>query len=54
MKEYFIYYVQVLNQQHKFQEKVLDLSSNKILNIDDLNTYYLTSPLFENINIKFS
>jgi hypothetical protein len=54
IKEYFIYYLQILNQQQKLQDKVLDLSSNKILNIHDLNISHLTIAIFENINIKFS
>lgn len=54
IKEYFIYYLQILNQQQKLQDKVLDLSSNKILNIHDLNISHLTIAVFENINIKFS
>jgi len=44
----------VLNQQHKLRDKVIDLSSNKILNIQDLNTSHLNIAVFESIDIKFS
>ena len=54
IKEYFIHYLQVLNKQQKLQDKVLDLSSNKILNIHDLNTSHLNIAVFENLDIKFS
>jgi len=43
-----------LNQQQKLQNKVLDLSSNDILDIYDLNTSHLNIAVFESINIKFT
>ena len=54
IKEYFIHYLQLLNQQHKLHDKVLDLSSNKILNIHDLNTSHLSIAGFESIDIQFT
>ena len=54
MKEYFIHYLQVLNQQQKLQDKVIDLSSNKILDIYDLNTSHLNIAVFESLDIKFT
>jgi hypothetical protein len=54
IKEYFIYYLQVFREQQKLQDKVLDLSSNKILDIYDLKTSHLNIALFENIDVKFS
>jgi hypothetical protein len=54
MKEYFIDYLQVLNQQQKLQDKVIDLSSNKILDIYDLNTSHLNIAVFESLDIKFT
>ena len=54
IKEHFIQYLQVLNQQHKLRDKVIDISSNKILNIQDLNTSHLNIAVFENIDIKFT
>ena len=37
IKEYFIQYLKVLYQEGKLQDKVLDLSSNKVLPITNLN-----------------
>ena len=54
IKEYFIHYLKVFNQQQKIKDKVLDLSSNKLLNLYDLNTSDLTIAVFENLDIKFS
>ena len=54
MKEFFIRYLQFLNQRQKLQDKVLDLSSNKILDIHHLNTSHFNIAVFENINIKFN
>ena len=54
MKEYFSQYFQLLQQQGKLQDKVLDLSSNKILNIQNLNTSHLNIAVFESIDIKFT
>jgi len=54
MKEYFIHYLQLLNQQHKLRDKVIDLSSNKSLSIHDLNTNHLNIAVFETIDIQFT
>lgn len=54
IKQYFIHYIKVLNKQQKLQDKVLDLSYNKLLNINDLNISNLTIAVFENLHIKFS
>ena len=54
IKQYFIYYLQILNQQFKLRDKVLDLSSNNILHIQDLNTSHLNIVVFENLDIKFT
>jgi len=43
-----------LNQQQKRRNQVLDISSNKILNIQDLNTSHSTIIVFENVDIKFT
>ena len=54
MKEYFIHYLQLLNQQYKLHDKVLDLSSNHMIDIHDLNTSHLSIARFESIDIKFT
>jgi len=54
IKEYFIHYLQLLNEQQKLQDRFLDLSSNKILDIYDLKTSHLNIAGFERIDIKFS
>ena len=54
IKDHFIHYLQVLNQQHKLRDKVIDLSSNKIFNIQDLNTSHLNIAVFESTDIKFT
>jgi sRNA-binding regulator protein Hfq len=54
IKEEFIYYIKVLKDKQKLQNKVLDLSSNQLLDIDDLNISHLTIGLFEHLDIKFS
>jgi len=53
IKKYFIHYLKLLHQEGKLQDKFLDLSSNKLLQITDLNTQYLQIAVFENIKIKF-
>jgi hypothetical protein len=53
IKEHFISYLQVLNRQHKLRDKVIDISSNKILNIQDLNISHLKIAVFERIDIQF-
>ena len=54
IKEYFIHYLQLLNQQQKLQDKVIDLSSNQSLKIHHLNISHLNIAVFENIDIKFT
>ena len=53
IKEYFIQYLKIFHKEGKLQDKVLDLSSNKVLQITDLNSSYLQIAVFENINVKF-
>jgi len=53
IKEYFIQYLKVLYQEGKFQDKVLDLSSNKVLPITNLNSSYSQIAVFENIKVQF-
>ena len=54
IKKYFISYLQTLQQHNKIKDKVLDLSSNKILKIQDLDTSYLNIVAFENVDINFN
>ena len=54
MKEYFIHYLQLVNQQHKLRDKVIDLSSNQSFKIHQLNISHLNIAVFENIDIKFT
>lgn len=53
IQEYFIHYLKVLHQDGKLQDKVLDLSSNKVLTINDLNSSSSQIAVFENINVQF-
>lgn len=53
IQEYFIQYLKVLHQEGKLQDKVLDLSSNKVLTITDLNSSSSQIAVFENINVQF-
>jgi hypothetical protein len=53
IKEYFIHYIKILYHEGKIQDKVLDLSSNTILQIKDLNSSYSQIALFEKIHLKF-
>ena len=53
IKEYFIHYLKILQQEGKLQDKVLDLSSNKVFQITDLNSSHSQLAVFENINVKF-
>lgn len=53
IQEYFIQYLKVLHQEGKLQEKVLDLLSNKVLSINNLNSSYSQIAVFENINVQF-
>jgi hypothetical protein len=54
IKEYFIHYLKLLHQEGKLQNKVLDLSSNKVFQITNLNSSYSQIAVFENIEVKFS
>jgi len=54
IQEYFIQYLKVLHQEGKLQDKVLDLSSNKVLTITDLNSSSSQIAVFESIDIKFT
>ena len=53
IKEYFTHYLKLLHQEGKLQDKVLDLSSNKVLRITDLNSSYSHIAVFETINVQF-
>ena len=53
IKEHFIQYLKVFHQEGKLQDKVLDLSSNKVLPITDLNSTYSQIAVFENIKVQF-
>jgi len=53
IQKYFIQYLKVLHQEGKVQDKVLDLSSNKVLPITDLNSSSSQIAVFENINVQF-
>jgi hypothetical protein len=53
IKEHFIQYLKVFHQEGKLQDKVLDLSSNKVLPITDLNLTYSQIAVFENIKVQF-
>jgi len=54
IKKYFISYLQILHQHNKIQDKILDLSSDKILKIQDLDTSYFNIVAFENLDINFN
>jgi hypothetical protein len=53
IQEYFIHYLKILHQEGKLQDKVLDLSSNKVFQITDLNSYHSQIAVFENIKVQF-
>lgn len=53
IKEHFIQYLKLFHQEGKLQDKVLDLSSNKVLPITDLNSTYSQIAVFENIKVQF-
>ena len=53
IQEYFIQYLKVLHQEGKLQDKVLDLSSKKVLHIIDLNSSHSQIAVFESINVQF-
>lgn len=54
MKEYFLHYLKVLKKEEKLQDKVLDISSNKLLDMNELKISHSKIAVFENINIQFS
>lgn len=43
----------VLHQEEKLQDKVLDLSSNKVFHITHLNSSHSQVAIFENIKVEF-
>ena len=53
IQEYFIHYLKILHQEGRLQDKVLDLSSNKVFQITDLNSSHSQIAVFENIKVKF-
>lgn len=53
IQEYFTHYIKILQQEGKLQDKFLDLSSNKVLQITDLNSSHSQIAVFENIKVKF-
>ena len=53
IQEYFIHYLKILHREGKLQDKVLDLSSNKVFQITDLNSSHSQTAVFENIKVKF-
>ena len=53
IREDFIHYLKILHQEQKLQDKVLDLSSKKILHISDLNSSHSQIAVFESINVQF-
>jgi len=53
IKEHFIQYLKAFHQEGKLQDKVLDLSSNKLLTITYLNSSFSQIAVFENIKVQF-
>jgi hypothetical protein len=53
IQEYFIHYLKLLHQEGKLLDKVLDLSSNKVFHITDLNSSCSQIAVFENIKVQF-
>lgn len=53
IKEHFIQYLKVFHKEGKLQDKVLDLSSNKVFQITDLNSSHSQIAVFENIKVQF-
>ena len=53
IQEYFIHYLKILHREGKLQDKVLDLSSNKVFQITDLNSSHSQIAVFESIKVKF-
>lgn len=53
IQEDFIHYLKILHQEQKLQDKVLNLSSKKILQMTDLNSYHSQIAVFESINVQF-
>ena len=46
--------VTILKKEEKIQDKVLDISSNKLLDMDELKISHSKIAVFETINIQFS
>ena len=53
IQEYFIHYLKILHREGKLQDKVLDLSSNKVFQITDLNSSHSQIAVFESIKVQF-
>ena len=53
IQEYFIHYLKILHREEKLQDKVLDLSSNKVFQITDLNSSHSQIAVFESIKVQF-
>ena len=53
IQEYFIHYLKILHREGKVQDKVLDLSSNKVFQITDLNSSHSQIAVFESIKVQF-
>lgn len=54
IQQYFIHYLKILHQEGRLQDKVLDLSSNKLFQITDLNSSHSHIAVFENIQVFWS
>lgn len=53
IRKYFIHYLQLFEQQGKIQNKVLNLSSNQIFDIQELNYSHSTIAVFEIVDVRF-
>ena len=53
IREYFVQYIKLLYQDERIHNKLLDLSSNCVLQITDLNSSHSQFAVYENINVKF-
>lgn len=53
IKEYFIEQLQILNREGRIQDRVLDLNSNQVFNINQLNISHLKIGVFETIDPLF-
>lgn len=53
IKESFIHYLKILQYESKLRTQVIDLSSNNILHINDLDSSFSRIAVFENIHFQF-